>query len=252
MAVGRCPQRTVFVEIGTLRPFSDAAGRHAVRLTNDVERRRDLAMRLKHAGCRIDLSGDAWQSAGDFSQPRVRTARGSAAKESPLTHKALASRPFITSDDYSADWGEDEHGEEYLVEMPHATNIGEEAAVSIQIDKLSYAGNAASLLSPPRTLGPGNDTDLRIMGLRRFLDAVRDALRKREGRAPIVQVPLRVEYRDRHHKRWTTEHALTLTARGIEVALVHPGDVREWTNVAKLNRRVMRDIREGLAAARRR
>ena len=43
MAMGRDPRRTVMVEVGETRPFSDLAGRHAVRLFNEVARRQDLA-----------------------------------------------------------------------------------------------------------------------------------------------------------------------------------------------------------------
>lgn len=69
MAMGRDPRRTVLVEVGEIRPFSDLAGRHAVRLSNDVARRQDLAQRLKTAGCAVDLSGTDWHEAGDFKAP---------------------------------------------------------------------------------------------------------------------------------------------------------------------------------------
>ncbi len=69
MALGRDPRRTVLVEIGEVRPFSDVAGRHAIRLTNAIERRQDLAGRLKTAGCDVDLLGSDWHTAGDFTAP---------------------------------------------------------------------------------------------------------------------------------------------------------------------------------------
>jgi predicted nucleotide-binding protein len=68
MSMGRCPERTVLVEIGTLRPYSDIAGRHVVRLNNSSQKRQDLASRLKNAGCRVDMSGTDWHSIGDFEK----------------------------------------------------------------------------------------------------------------------------------------------------------------------------------------
>jgi predicted nucleotide-binding protein len=69
MAMGRDPKRSVLVELGELRPFSDVAGRHAVRISNSPERRKDMAQRLKVAGCDVDTSGDDWLRVGDFSAP---------------------------------------------------------------------------------------------------------------------------------------------------------------------------------------
>lgn len=66
MAMGRNPERTLLVELGTLRPFSDVAGRHAVRLDNSVAKRQALAQRLQTAGCPVDISGTDWHTDGDF------------------------------------------------------------------------------------------------------------------------------------------------------------------------------------------
>lgn len=69
MAIGRDADRTILVEVGDVRPFSDVAGRHTVRLGNDVPSRQALALRLETAGCLVDLTGTDWHSTGDFSPP---------------------------------------------------------------------------------------------------------------------------------------------------------------------------------------
>ena len=66
MAMGRSEDHTVLVEIGQLRPFSDVAGRHVIRLDNSTQRRQELAQRLGIAGCPVNLSGTDWHTAGDF------------------------------------------------------------------------------------------------------------------------------------------------------------------------------------------
>ena len=66
MAMGRDEDRTVLVEIGHIRPFSDIAGRHTVRLDNTSQQRQQLANRLEAAGCPVNLNGTDWHSAGDF------------------------------------------------------------------------------------------------------------------------------------------------------------------------------------------
>lgn len=69
MAMGRDPKRTVLVELGKLRPFSDVAGRHAVRMDSTPQKRQDLARRLENAGCAVKLDGLDWMSEGDFNPP---------------------------------------------------------------------------------------------------------------------------------------------------------------------------------------
>lgn len=69
MAMGRDPKRTVLVELGSVRPFSDIAGRHTLRMGNEPDRRKQLAQRLETAGCVIDTSGDDWLTSGEFAPP---------------------------------------------------------------------------------------------------------------------------------------------------------------------------------------
>ena len=66
MAMSRSHERTVLVELGVLRPFSDIAGRHTIRIDNSSQRRQELAQRLQAAGCPVSLDGTEWHAAGDF------------------------------------------------------------------------------------------------------------------------------------------------------------------------------------------
>ena len=66
MAMARNQDRTVLVELGKLRPFSDLGGRHVIRLDNSSQSRQDLAQRLETAGCPVKVQGRRWHSAGDF------------------------------------------------------------------------------------------------------------------------------------------------------------------------------------------
>lgn len=66
MAFGRNPQNTVLVQVGAIKEFSDIAGRHIVRLSDDPTARQALATRLANAGCNVDTSGSDWLTAGDF------------------------------------------------------------------------------------------------------------------------------------------------------------------------------------------
>jgi len=69
MAMGRNPERTVLVEMGNVRPFSDVVGRHFIHLDNSPSKRKTLAQRLETAGCEIDMKGDDWLKAGDLTPP---------------------------------------------------------------------------------------------------------------------------------------------------------------------------------------
>ncbi|MFD5757831.1 TIR domain-containing protein [Streptomyces mirabilis] len=69
MAMGRDADRTVIVELGQIKVFSDIHGRHVVRLDNSVKKRQDLANRLETAGCATNLTGTDWHEAGDLTPP---------------------------------------------------------------------------------------------------------------------------------------------------------------------------------------
>jgi len=67
MAFGRRPDKTILVEVGTLRPISDLVGRHALRLSNAMTARQQFAVKLRAIGCPVDDTGTDWHRAGDLS-----------------------------------------------------------------------------------------------------------------------------------------------------------------------------------------
>jgi hypothetical protein len=84
-ALGR--DRTVIVEIGNVKSFSDAAGRHVVRYDGSAGKRHALAERLRVAGLNIDTGGQDWLSAGDV-EPVLSAAR--AAVETEVTRASAS------------------------------------------------------------------------------------------------------------------------------------------------------------------
>lgn len=67
MAMTLFHEKAILVELGKLRPFSDIAGRHVLKLDNTVTKRQELAERLRTVGCAVDTSGTAWHKAGKLT-----------------------------------------------------------------------------------------------------------------------------------------------------------------------------------------
>lgn len=86
MAFATHPDRTVMVQLGTVREFSDVAGRHVVHMSNEYTRRQEFATKLRNAGCDVDTSGTDWVNAGDFVDPQART------PTKPLVKRRVAKR----------------------------------------------------------------------------------------------------------------------------------------------------------------
>ncbi|MDX9975168.1 MAG: nucleotide-binding protein [FCB group bacterium] len=104
MAMARAPKRTVLVQVGEVKHFSDVAGKHILHLDNTSERRNDLCNRLKLAGCEVDTTGSDWLNVGDFSSngQEMSAARSDsthahrpAAKATPSTAEAKLSAEEI-------------------------------------------------------------------------------------------------------------------------------------------------------------
>ena len=67
LALGRHPEKTLLVQVGKVRGFTDIAGKHVVRLSNDFEKRNDFANRLRKLHCPVDTQGSDWTEVGDFT-----------------------------------------------------------------------------------------------------------------------------------------------------------------------------------------
>ena len=92
MAMGRYPDRTILVEIGTLRPFSDISGIHVVRLDNSPRTRHDLVQRLQTTGCPVNSDGNDWYSTGDFEAAINRVSQETTVPSAPLEQEP---NPFL-------------------------------------------------------------------------------------------------------------------------------------------------------------
>lgn len=73
MAFATHPDQTVLVQMGSIREFSDVAGRHVVHMSDEYAKRQELATKLKNAGCDVDTTGSDWVNAGDFTDPLARS-----------------------------------------------------------------------------------------------------------------------------------------------------------------------------------
>lgn len=76
MALATQQDRTVLVQFGDVRKFTDVDGLHILRFDGSDTRRNDLATRLGTAGCPVDKSGNDWLSAGT-SNRQMRRPRSS-------------------------------------------------------------------------------------------------------------------------------------------------------------------------------
>ena len=90
MAMGYKQDRTVLVQVGRFRQWSDIAGRYITYLDNSPEKRYELATKLQTIGCDVDLGGQDWLKQGDF--------RDSLSKDETTTTQEFNST--IGSDDF--------------------------------------------------------------------------------------------------------------------------------------------------------
>ena len=99
MAMARDQDRTVLVELGQLRPFSDIAGRYALRLNNSTQLRQELVQRLEVAKCPVNTDGTEWHTAGDFDAAVLNTVQDSSESASALEQQSTSGESLKLSDD---------------------------------------------------------------------------------------------------------------------------------------------------------
>lgn len=99
MAMARDQDRTVLVELGQLRPFSDIAGRYAIRLNNSTQLRQELAQRLELAGCPVNWDGTDWHTAGEFDDAVASTVQNSPESATALEQQLTSGESLELSDD---------------------------------------------------------------------------------------------------------------------------------------------------------
>jgi predicted nucleotide-binding protein len=75
LAHGRHPEKTVLVQVGKVKPFSDIGGKHMVRLTDEKESRNGFANRLANIGLAVDRVGNDWMSVGTFAPTEPKRAK---------------------------------------------------------------------------------------------------------------------------------------------------------------------------------
>jgi hypothetical protein len=64
--VGAHNDKTLIVQVGKVKKFTDLGGMHILHLNNTVSSRQDFARRLRKLGCKPDTTGDHWHAAGNL------------------------------------------------------------------------------------------------------------------------------------------------------------------------------------------
>jgi len=66
MALISCPDRTIVVEVGQLRPVADLGGLNTIHLNGEETALGKLVQRLRLAGCQVDDAGADWRGIRRF------------------------------------------------------------------------------------------------------------------------------------------------------------------------------------------
>ena len=75
LALGAHPKKTVMVQVGRAKSFSDIGGRHMVKLTNDQASRNSFANRLARICPAVNRIRNDWMHVGKFEPTEPKAAR---------------------------------------------------------------------------------------------------------------------------------------------------------------------------------
>ena len=73
LAMGRHQEKTVFVQVGNVKAFSDIGGRHMLHFNGSPGSRNALVSRLQMLHCDMDTDGRDWLNVGNFAPTEART-----------------------------------------------------------------------------------------------------------------------------------------------------------------------------------
>ena len=104
IAYGRDHGKTVIVEIGSLRPFTDIAGLHIIRMDGSPEAIKIFAESLESAGCPVNLDGTNWMDTTNWESViaalpennRFNPAEKNDSAETPTLRLSSEIRPSTT------------------------------------------------------------------------------------------------------------------------------------------------------------
>lgn len=78
LALGAHPKKTIMVQVGNVKAFSDIGGRHMVRLSNDQASRNSFANRLARICPAVNRVGNDWMHVGKFVPTEPKPAKKAA------------------------------------------------------------------------------------------------------------------------------------------------------------------------------
>ncbi len=72
LALGAHPNKTILVQVGTIKPFSDVGGMHIHRLSNSTSSRHAFINKLEVVLGPVDRTGETWTKTGNFEVKRKK------------------------------------------------------------------------------------------------------------------------------------------------------------------------------------